>query len=222
MKAKERLRKILFSLERDYGGIYPLKRLSALDQLIFLILSYGVSKKNSLEAFKRLKKDFIDWNEVRVCDEWEVQRIFKDLIDVDPQKKVHITKTFLRDLFLSKNQVRLDFLKDMDFPQVRRFSSSFKYIEYPVIVGVYLFQKENPDFILDNNICRLLSRLGFIKRKASITATKNVLARLLLPNDYADFHYLFLNHSAKICISKGYDCSLCRINSLCPSSKVRS
>ena len=72
-KQVDTVRKLLETLEKVYGRANPFPAEEPLDQIVYHVLE-GVAGKKAAEAGgNRLSKTFVDWNEVRVSSEREIE-----------------------------------------------------------------------------------------------------------------------------------------------------
>ena len=99
-----------------------------LEQVLFGILSRGTSARNALQALHRLRTEFTDLNEVRVSTSRQVAEAIQTV--ADPEAKAVAILALLKDLFLKRHGVNLDFLRRLPEAEARAFLERLV-LEYP-------------------------------------------------------------------------------------------
>ncbi|MEZ6195811.1 MAG: hypothetical protein R3F20_08790 [Planctomycetota bacterium] len=74
MSSAASLKKTVEDLEKRFGGLRVLDEQDPLDQIVLLVLARGTNEKKARQALKTLRGDFVDWNEIRVSERFEIDR----------------------------------------------------------------------------------------------------------------------------------------------------
>ncbi|MCA9323287.1 MAG: hypothetical protein KDB53_21295, partial [Planctomycetes bacterium] len=148
MSAKATFSKIVSALENRFGGLRSLNEARPLDQLILLVLSEGHGDAVAKAAFKALKTNFVDWNEVRVSPLHDL----RDAIGPGTNEALAGRPKRIRDLlalvYSRQNRVDLDFLLEKGDRQAQRarerLISTLAEISpgLPAMMSIYLDGKE--------------------------------------------------------------------------------
>ena len=121
IEKKRKLRKVLKRMERRYGPLSLAPDGPDIGQCIYLVLRENWSIRKALRAWRKLLKDFIDWNEVRVSTHKEIRESIEFTGYPDLDDKIDRIKGILDGVFERYNRLQLDFLKEQDFDETRKF-----------------------------------------------------------------------------------------------------
>jgi endonuclease III len=72
---------------------------------------------------------------------------------------------------------------------------------------------------VDTHVRRLAQRLGFSTEKDPDKIERDLM-RLVPRDKWFPFTYVLIEHGRRICIARNPKCEICRVNYLCPSSRV--
>jgi hypothetical protein len=111
MPRKERtLSATLKALAVAFGGPENLDELRPLEQLILLILCQGSDVTKARSAMKRLQREYVDWNEIRVSGVYEIAGHLRVLGARKTLRKAQQIKELLTTVYNRFNKLNLDFL----------------------------------------------------------------------------------------------------------------
>jgi len=221
---KKNMRNILTRMNKKYGVVKPGNSRGDIEQCVFLILREGWDFRKAARAVKILVEHFVDWNEVRVSGPGELVEALPFLKYKDLEEKILRILQLLKEVYLEYNCLQLDFLKETDFEDTRKFFAQLE----PLGAGnAYIFlqclqetideaaEVDPPNLVISTEALRVGIRLGLIKRTSSHNVGRKAIAKLIGPKDYLSFQNLFVRHGDKICTSKSPLCKECFLNSLC-------
>ena len=211
--------KIVNLLKRKYEAPERREPLSILEHLIMAILADGTTTSKADAAFVRLKKDYYDWNEVRVSALVELQDHMADL--PDPEQRAARLKGCLRFVFENTYGFDLDQLAKVPMKEVsRRFEKMPGVSEYLTnrIIRDGLGGTAMP---LDTTAVRILSRLGIIDNRTSAQSLSASLARQIPRARSFEFCHVLSELGAEYCLENEPRCKQCFLLDECPTGKQR-
>ncbi|MFT7618919.1 MAG: endonuclease III [Planctomycetota bacterium] len=118
--AKNSLQKMFAVFEKKYGGVRTFTEERPLDQLIMLILASGSTQEKAAEALDSLRREFVDWNEVRVTALHDVDLAIACLGSKAIVGKAAMIRSALSTIYARFNRVDLDALLEKGDKQVTR------------------------------------------------------------------------------------------------------
>src|SRR5262245_38611496 len=83
-KSRE-VQKIVSLLKKKYDTPARREPMSVLDAIIYAVLADGTTTAKADAAFRRLKENYFDWNEVRVSALVELQDQLAEIPDAEPR-----------------------------------------------------------------------------------------------------------------------------------------
>ena len=72
--------------------------------------------------------------------------------------------------------------------------------------------------VVDTHVTRITNLLGFVKVRNAVIIERE-LRKILDETHWSIFAHLLIDHGRKVCVANRPQCSICILNSLCPSSK---
>jgi endonuclease III len=221
ISASERIRRALTLLEKQYGRLLLTKAGDPLDQLIYQVLLAGVSRKEADGALRRLRANFVDWNEVRVSGPLEIAAYLSELPAAVRQSKAEAVKGILQRLFLDKNKISLSWIEGMDTEKAFNYLIRLPGVTPGIAaLGVSLAETQR-SFAPLSGVVRIATRMGVIKKTSSAEAGADQLAQVVEKREVLRLITLFVPHGETVCGVKSFICSSCAINTLCAMGKER-
>ena len=98
--------KVCEALEERYGNRKQPKFADFIEALVYQILELGVAEKSSRDALKRLREEYIDWNDMRVATVREIEDILGAKY-YQVRKKAEDIKHLLADLYTAFRRMEL-------------------------------------------------------------------------------------------------------------------
>ena len=121
VKKKKKLATVVKAIEKAWGPIHLPVDHSLLDQSVYLILRENWDYRKATKALLMLQQDFVDWNEIRVTTAGELRGSLAPMGDRDVDVKIERIRTLLGSLYRDRNGVDMDFLRDEDEDERKRF-----------------------------------------------------------------------------------------------------
>lgn len=196
----------------NYEERYPK---DILDLVVFHKIHFYMEESDALACHRKLKSDFVDWNEVRVSSVREIQETLGN--SADTLEIAIFIKGLLEFLHRERHLVCMEFLGEENITEIRRFLRRIKGLDATTINMILRVRKDYPILPVNASMESTLLRLGLVRR----THTRDQKAKFLhgiIREDLAiPFHHFILNHSREICPpdEERIQCSACDIRNSC-------
>lgn len=200
-------------LEKEYGRkvLKPIN--DPLSELIATILSQNTSDNNSHRAYRNLKHNFSDWEELRKA---RLRKIVQSIKVGGLEKiKAERIKNILNQIYKEKGAVSLAFLKKWDTENIKEYLSHFTGVGDKTIACVLLFALGRPVLPVDTHILRVSKRLGLIPWKTDSKKAHILLQNKIPPALVYPFHLNLIEHGRKICKARNPLCGDCVLFQKC-------
>lgn len=188
------------------------KTADPVDLLIVTILSQNTNDKNSYKAFKNLKDNFTNWDELEKLPASKIEKYIK-VAGLGKQKSNTI-KGFLKQLKKEKGKISLDHLNKKNDFEVLEDLTSYNGIGVKTASCVLLFSLERNVCPVDTHVHRTTNRVGLVSTK---TPDKTFLIlNENLPDGIAhQFHTNLIRLGREFCKSAKPLCSVCPLFKIC-------
>ena len=182
------------------------------DMLIATILSQNTNDRNSYKAFKSLKENYIDWNDVAGLPRTKIEKLIK-IAGLGKQKSAAIKK-FLVSIKKERGEVSLDYLKDSSNDEILTELTKYGGVGVKTASCVLLFSLKRNICPVDTHVHRTLNRIGIVNTK---TPDKTFLAiKDNIPEGIAhSFHTNLIRLGREICKPAKPNCSVCPLLNIC-------
>ncbi|HEX58598.1 MAG TPA: endonuclease III [Methanomicrobia archaeon] len=217
----EKVKKLYELLRAEYGHKKRPKA-DALEVLIKTILSQNTNYKNYARAYENLRKRFPTWEALLAAEEREIA----DAIRVGglAELKARRIKNALQRIKEAAGELDLDFLKDLDVNEAKKFLISLEGVGPKTAACVLCFSLGKPVFPVDTHIFRICRRLGLIKDakrdEKSVEALSKIFEDSACMDDDASstlyaLHVNLIEHGRRICTARNPKCDACVLRALC-------
>lgn len=225
MKAQEKLRTVTGyanSSYRRFRNAYRNYPREVLDLIVLHKIHYYMPAAEALQAFRRLKTAFVDWNEVRISSVMEIQEVFDGV--PDSLELAIFVKDFLEQLHRQNQSTSLEFLAEKNLEEIRRYLRGIKGVDSATIGMVLRLRKDYPVLPLSAPMERSLLRLGVVRPGHNRQQKEKYLHELVEKDQALAFHHFFLKHSREICPpeDENVQCKSCGIRGACSYYERRS
>lgn len=217
------VKQLLAALEKSYSRASLFDVDDPLDQVSYLIIE-GMSGKKAAEAgVRRLSKTFVDWNEVRVSSEREIEGCLTEVRKEDKSTTAANIKSGLEYLYEARYREEFDLSNPCEFPdQALQILSGIEGLDLGRAALVLHSQIRNEEnFIPFASVGRILMRVGAIKKTTSLKTIIASVNELVLPEEMPRLTYLLARHGHEVCGVKSYYCTQCKAVSLCAMGRRR-
>jgi endonuclease III len=207
-----RLRKTLDVLAKSYGkepsrnpGDTPL------DHLVYGIIAGNSPMQKARAAFERLRKGFVDWNELRVAESREIVELLGGLGErAELLARAELLRRTLQGLFDARDTVRIDLSKEGADEEVTRALGTVPGLSPGLVAAVMARALPEPPVRLTSGISRVAQRIGIIPRTGGEAKQAAALASGASDRDRRILlHYLLGEHAERVCLPKGPACETC-------------
>lgn len=198
MKAADRVKSITRKVVSTYRNRsrfeYPQ---DVLDLIIFHKIHFYMDGREALQAYRRLKSNFVDWNEVRISSIREIQEVLGNSPDV--LELAIFIKDLLEFLHNERHSVDLEFLAEENISEIRRFLKQIKGMDATTINLILRVRKDYPVLPVTGPMENTFLRVGLVRRADSRDKKGKYLHGLVKEDIALPFHHFFLQHSREIC-----------------------
>ena len=220
-KIKIKIIKILDELEKIYNNeARPpvMKHNDPLDGLILIILSQNTNDKNRDVAFKNLKSEFKNYDEIITAGAGELERVIKyaGLAHTKSIRIINILEIIKKDF----GEYSLQKLKFHDKNHIWNYLINLKGVGAKTANCVLLFDFELPAFPVDTHITRIAKRTGLAEKNLAPDEISEMLEKIIPEKRFLGGHINLIEHGRKICKAQKPLCEKCKINSYCDNFKL--
>lgn len=182
------------------------------DVLIATILSQNTTDKNSYKAYKNLKANFKNWNEVASAKQKTIEQNIR--IGGLAKQKAKSIKIILNELLKQKGRVTLDYLKTLPNDEVVSELVKFNGVGIKTASCILLFSLQRNVCPVDTHVHRTVNRIGLVKTKSPDKTFENLNKNL--PTGVAhSFHTNLIKLGRDICKSGRPLCTICPLLKIC-------
>lgn len=213
MTTVDRIRRILFLLNKAYGKPRPYRRSDPIDEIIRTVLSQNTNDKNSLAAFAVLKNRFKPWPRLLYANVSKVAGSIKHagLSNI----KARRIKDVLAEIHRREGRLSLSRLKDFNIEEASEYLMSLKGIGPKTAACVLLFSFNKPVMPVDTHIFRIAKRLGLIDKNADIKEAHKALSGAIPKDLIYNFHLGIIEHGRRTCKAQNPRCGFCALYTMC-------
>lgn len=209
------VKRIMTRLKKRYGSVGRRESLPMLEQLILAVLAEDTTATKANKVFHRLKKNYFDWNEVRVSAVIELQEMMAELPQAE-QRAIRL-KRILKQVFESTYSFDLDSWRRLTMKEVakrlRQLPLGSQYLRARVIRD----GMGGGAVPLDSGGLRVLTRLELFTSKTAPVAMAASLERTIPKGRNYEFCQLIAELAADTCIEPEPRCKHCCLLDRCPT-----
>jgi endonuclease III len=186
-----------------------------LDLVIFHKIHLHLDRAEAFQAFRRLKHDFVDWNEVRISSIREIQEVLGP--SEDGLEMAVFIKNFLEFVHQEFRRMDLEFLAEQSNAEIRKFFKQVRGLDASTIHLILRLRKDYPVLPVNARMESTLTRVGVVRPRDNREQKGKFLHGLVNADLALPFHHFFLQHSRKICPpdESRLQCAACGIRSSC-------
>ncbi len=210
---KKRIEKINQLLIKHFGIQQKSKRLpDPLDAIIGTILSQNTNDNNSYKAYRNLKENFKNWNELALLRPSQIEKYIK-VAGLGKQKSKAIYE-LLKSLKEDHNSISLDHIKTKNDEDILEELTSYKGVGVKTASCVLLFSLDRNICPVDTHVHRTLNRIGLVRTNTPEKTFYAILDKL--PDGSAhSFHTNLIKLGREFCKPSKPDCVNCPVKSIC-------
>jgi|GEM_PF-3568593 endonuclease III len=155
--------KVCDALEVRYGHRKPMKFNDFIEALVFQILELGVLEKTARDALKRLREEYVDWNDMRVATVREIEDILGHKYYLVREKAEDI-KHLLADLYTAFRRMDLTNLLNAEGIETLRALPETTNVRKDMVERALLLSLDVKVFPCDEDQFKLLKFLGGVAK----------------------------------------------------------
>ncbi len=211
-----------------------------LEELIYAICREGSTSPDADDAFVRLRKRFVDWNEIRVSTMQEVAETLRPLPNAGPRAGwiigvlhavFELNYAFdlgdmeKKGLKQAAKQVSRYFnVKDLEAKQLKQAAkqiSRFKQVNDFAVAWVVQRSLGGHAIPLDGPTVRVLQRLGVVEEvdPEDLESIRGGIEHVIPKARGIEFTELMSTHAKELCTEKDPHCTKCPLLAECPTGQ---
>jgi endonuclease III len=205
-QAEEALREALQAL-RDLHAKDLDDRLDSIEELVCAVFTDdGATEEEALEAVRRLRRTYVNWNEARVARLAELARIIEPLNNAD--ELARRIRELLERVFDRTGAVALSHLREMKVSEARRALMEIEPVGRTVADRILMLELPGANIPFSTEATRLAKRLKLIANSANRQSLNKLVGEALRREEAVDFYHLAEIHVAAGCTKS--KCPLCK------------
>lgn len=207
-------------LQKRYKLEPRAERLSVLESIVYGICHEGTTREQADQALSRFRKQFFDWNEVRVSSIEEIQDVLAG--QVDAEERANRLRRFLRQLFEKTYDFNLDSLAKKPLKDSVALLKEYDAMESDYVLATVIQQGLGGHALpVDVPIRRGLARLGVVKETDDPHEVRSHMERAVPKTRGTEFVDLMEELTHDTCIAGPPDCPRCELRKICPTGQER-
>jgi endonuclease-3 len=210
---KKQIEKINSLLIGQFGVPPKAKKLpTPLDTIIGTILSQNTNDKNSYKAYRNLKHNFKNWDELAELTPKKIEK-YINIAGLGKQKSNAIYE-ILQSPKARQKSVSLDHIKLNTDKEILDKLTSFKGVGVKTASCVLLFSLGRNVCPVDTHVHRTLNRIGLVKTN-NPEKTFYKIVNYIPEGTAHSFHTNLIRLGREICKSTKPVCSICLLKKIC-------
>ena len=208
-----KLRTVVAKLETAFGRRRRRRRPDALETVLFAIVADGTTDAKAEIVFENLRREMVDWNELRVTRSQDIQALLGGL----PQAplKAEVVRSFLGKVFAVANHNVVEFMDKWSGARATAFLGEIEGLTESMRSRALLKGFEVDVLPITADIVRVMKRLGVVEGHLSQEKVHEFLQEVLAPKRTYAFFHLVNEHADKYCQQRAPLCDVCPVNRMC-------
>ena len=205
--------KIISQLALNYYDPVWKKRLPAMEELIFTVLTQHTSDKNADKAFNSLMSNLKNFETILETEESKISSLIRmgGLAKIKSKRILSI----LSEIKERTGELKIDFLSNMNPEDAREWLISLNGVGLKTASCVLAFTFGFPVIPVDTHIHRVSKRIGLINKNINPDKAHKILESIISPANRYKFHVLLINHGRNQCHARKPICKTCSIVEIC-------
>lgn len=210
---KKKIDKINKLLIQHFGIPFKAKKNpTPLDAIIGTILSQNTNDKNSYQAYRNLKDNFKNWDELTLLKPSQIEKYIR-IAGLGKQKSKSIYE-LLQSLKKQEKSVSLDHIKTKNDSEILEELTSYNGVGVKTASCVLLFSLGRNICPVDTHVHRTLNRIGLVKTNSPGKTFYKILDKI--PENTAhSFHTNLIRLGREICKPANPNCLICPLLKIC-------
>lgn len=217
-KTRRTVQALLRSLARHYGPRRQVRSKLPLDDLLVVLMVPPMSETAARRALRKLRAHYVDWNEVRVSQFFEVRKTLGVQADAengyDPARRI---VTCLREIFQRRGNLDLGPLLEVRASEARGFLTSLDSVDKGEVPAILLMAFHKSVLPINDEILRVNRRVGLVVSGAPAGVAQKLLEEALKETELYPYYRLMREHAGRCCTEVEPKCKTCPIRLQCAS-----
>ncbi|MCX5655845.1 MAG: hypothetical protein NTY65_14495 [Planctomycetota bacterium] len=215
-----RLEKIRLALRRRYGPPPPVAITHPVEHALRTILSEEATSEQVEHAMGRIRRHFVDLNDLRVSRPREIREVLGVNFPRSGQK-ARVMPRILDQVFKQFNSMVWDFLHEMGKVEARAYFEKLEDVR-PFLAAVLTRDCTGAHaFPVDLDVARTLGRLGVLDPSSHSEAEMQaLLERAVKANRAYELHWAIKRLAEDQCTAPQSVCVGCAVFRMCPSATL--
>jgi len=207
-------------LRRRYGQPSAVAVTHPVEHALRAILSEEATSEQVDQAMARIRRHFVDLNDLRVSRPREIREVLGVNFPRSGQK-ARVMPRLLDQVFKQFNSMVWDFLHEMGKVEARAYFEKLEDVR-PFVAAVMARDCTGAHaFPVDGDVARVLGRLGILDPPShSETEMQALLERAVKANRAYEVHWAVKHLAEDCCTAPASGCVGCAIFKICPSATV--
>jgi endonuclease III len=217
-----RLERVRLTLRRRYGQPQPVAITHPVEHALRTILSEEATSEQVEQAMVRIRRHFMDLNDLRVSRPREIRDVLGPNFPRSGQK-ARVMPRILDQVFKQFNSMVWDFLHEMGKVEARAYFEKLEDVR-PFLAAVMARDCTGAHaFPVDVDVVRVLGRLGILDPSTHSEAEMQaLLERAVKANRAHELHWVVKRLAEDHCTAPEAVCVGCAVFKMCPSATLPS
>lgn len=223
MSKKLQAQKLVATLAGNYSRYRIKPDMPVLEQGMLIVLGKDISPDTAQSALEGLRKEYVDWNEMRVSS---IPELIVQLASLkkDPNMvgKAQQLREYVNQIFNIRHTLNLEPMREEPREKQERFLVALECLD-PYMVDAFLVNiSKEREIGFSNGASRVLLRVGLLA-KGSTPAKQRAEMNAMTPGkDPFNFVALVARHAEEVCLAKTPLCGQCALLSQCKYGKAHA
>lgn len=215
---RQRLLTQFFTVLKKHREMVELESRPLLEQLVYGICRENTTRELADQAYENLRKQFFDWNEIRVSSIHEVEEALAELSE--PTRRAERLVALLQEVFEANFSFDLESMHKKGVKQAVKSLARFQGVNDYTTSWATQQSLGGHAIPLDDVSVRVVQRLGMIDREQEDRETMRTSLEHLIPKAKgALFNELISWLGATHCHESDPHCTRCPLCSECPTGQ---
>lgn len=213
---------VLSALVKRYKKLGDLKDHPVLERLVLLVIGREVSFAGAMASLENLKKNFVDWNEVRLGRIDDIKTAMRPAGAPDADLRALHLREMLGKVFTERHMLDAEFLLTEDREKRAAFLAGLPGLDFAQAQALEAsILAPTGEIPLTSQVQRVAQRLGWLPKGSAIAVTKARKALLdHAQGDPVNLTYGLVRVAEEHCHTHHPDCPACPLAQLCPAAKA--
>jgi endonuclease III len=220
LSSRRQVRDLVRKLQAQYGVSAAPEEAPPIDRMLWSILVTANGPTAAHRALKRLTEDFVDLNEVRVSQDWEIAESLKAARVAHPETKAEQIRLALERTMSDRHRLSFDDLLAQEADQACRQLAPYDAIHPRIRGELILGHFETDRFPIPAGAETFLKRLGVFPPDVSAQEMEKALRGLFTAKEARGAHDLLCTHVERLCGAEPA-CSQCFLSGGCREAQRR-